>query len=77
MTQYTHTQLQAQYAFSYRIGSLVLVEEVEELLLVLPHGQLDALPEELEVARREGERRVRVHLHAGRQHLEEYNRNNA
>ena len=42
--------------------SLVLVEEVEELLLVLPDGQLDPLPEELEVARREGQRRVRVHL---------------
>ena len=42
--------------------SLVLVEEVEELLLVLPDGQLDPLPEELEVPRREGQRRVRVHL---------------
>ena len=46
----------------------MLGEQVEELLLVLPHGQLDALAEELEVARREGQRRVRVHLHAGRQH---------
>ena len=40
----------------------MLVEEVEELLLVLPDGQLDPLAEELEVARREGQRSVRVHL---------------